>query len=112
MVNKEHKEHLTNEYLGKKFISQFELVNHAIKVAEHLIHSGRGSAVKTDIENPALISIAEIAEGKDLIVEQVRGVDVEISQSIDEVFEEEEIVPAKKTKKSAAPKRSLKIVGK
>lgn len=112
MVNKEHKEHLTNEYLGKKFISQFELVNHAIKVAEHLIHSGRGSAVKTDLENPALISIAEIAEGKDILTEQVRVDEVEITTSLDEVFEEEEVVPAKKTKKSTAPKRSLKIVGK
>jgi hypothetical protein len=31
---------LTNEQISKRFKSQFDLVNHAIRMAGHMIHSG------------------------------------------------------------------------
>lgn len=56
---------LTNEAIRKKFNSQFELVNYAIKLSEQMIHSGRGPNVVTESENAAVIIISEIEQGKD-----------------------------------------------
>jgi hypothetical protein len=61
----EHKETLTNEQLRKKFISQFELVNYAIRLAENMIKSGRAPRVKLDTQNAAMQILAEISAGKD-----------------------------------------------
>lgn len=36
-------ENLTNELLGKQFRNQFDLVSHAIKMAEYLIKSGKAA---------------------------------------------------------------------
>lgn len=55
----ETKEHLTNEYLRKKFKSQFELVKYAIKRASYIIRSGRESHSHSD-ENPALTVLEDI----------------------------------------------------
>jgi DNA-directed RNA polymerase subunit omega len=60
------KESLTNEKIRTKFTSQFELVSYAIKLAENMIKTGRGSRVKTDSQNRALQILAEIASGKDV----------------------------------------------
>lgn len=60
---------LTNEKLKAKFISQFELVNYAIRLAENVIHSGRGPRVRIDTDNVAQQVVAEIQAGKDHLVE-------------------------------------------
>lgn len=62
------KEPLTIESLRKKFDSQFDLVNHAIGLAENLITTGRAPRVKIKNNNPAVQVIAEIREGKDFFV--------------------------------------------
>lgn len=58
-------ETLTNEFVRKKFKSQFELVNYAIKLTEQLIKSGRTPRGFSDNLNPAVIIIEEIEDGKD-----------------------------------------------
>jgi hypothetical protein len=55
----------TNEKLAKKFKSQFDLVNYAIKLAENMIKSGRASRVRTPIQNRAFQILAEINIGLD-----------------------------------------------
>lgn len=61
----DRKETLTNESVRLKFVSQFELVNYAIKLANQMIFSGRGPRVEIDNNNPAVIIIEEIDEGQD-----------------------------------------------
>jgi len=61
----ELKDYLTNELISKRFDNQFDLVNYAIRVAEDMIHAGRGPRVKTETENPALQVLEEIVSGKD-----------------------------------------------
>lgn len=56
---------LTNEMLLKKFKSQFELVNYAIRLAANMIYTGRDSRAKLDTTNKAMLILAEIATGKD-----------------------------------------------
>jgi len=56
---------LTNEKIIKKFKSQFELVNYAIKLAENMIRTGRDSRVKTESQNRAMQVLSEIAHNKD-----------------------------------------------
>lgn len=62
---KEKKSHFTNEELARKFKSNFDLVNYAIKLAENMIRTGRDARVKSDIQNRAMLVLEEIAEGKD-----------------------------------------------
>ena len=61
----EKKNELTTEDLKKKFPSQFELVNYAIRLAENMIKSGRGPRMKTEIQNRSLQILEEISIGKD-----------------------------------------------
>lgn len=61
----ESKSPLTNEKVSKKFKSQFELVNYAIKLAENMIRTGRDSRVKIDSQNRALQIVNEIVHDKD-----------------------------------------------
>lgn len=61
----EYKDQLTNENIKKKFKSQFELVNYAIRLAENMIRTGRDPRVKTDVQNRALQILVEINSGKD-----------------------------------------------
>lgn len=64
------KDSLTNEKITKKFANQFDLVNHAIKLVENMIKSGRAARLHGfDPQNPALIVIEEIAEGRDFFEE-------------------------------------------
>lgn len=62
----EHGENLTSEALCRKYSSHFEFVNHAIKLAENFIYSGRAPRVPTDESQsvPSII-LQEIVEGKD-----------------------------------------------
>jgi DNA-directed RNA polymerase subunit omega len=61
----EKKKRFTNETLSKKFNSNFELVNYAIRLAENMIKSGRDSRVKSEVQNRAMLILEEIHEGKD-----------------------------------------------
>ncbi len=56
---------LTNEELRKRFDSQFELVNYAIRLAENMIKTGRDTRIKTDVHSKAFQILAEIREHKD-----------------------------------------------
>jgi hypothetical protein len=59
------KENLTNEKVKKKFSSQFELVNYAIKLATNMIMTGRDCRVKIDSQNRAMQILSEILNDKD-----------------------------------------------
>jgi DNA-directed RNA polymerase subunit omega len=61
----EYKDQLTNEKIRKKFVSQFELVNYAIKLAENMIQSGRDPRVKIESQNRSLQVLSEILNDKD-----------------------------------------------
>ena len=61
----EKKDNFTNEKLSKKFVSQFDLVNYAIRLAENMIKTGRDPRVKTESQNRSLQILAEIAQDKD-----------------------------------------------
>lgn len=95
MENEKRLGHLTNEKISKRFKSQFELVNHAIKLAGHFIQAGvapsPGSA--DNIVNDVL---KDIESGRDLY------------QSFDEEEEEEEeeVFVAGFIEEEEAPKKS------
>lgn len=61
----ESKEQLTNEKIRKKFASQFDLVNYAIRLAENMIYTGRDARVKIDSQNRSLQVLTEILNDKD-----------------------------------------------
>ena len=60
---------LTNERIKKDFTNQFNLVSYAISLATDMIKTGRSAYVDMDSENPALLVLEEIAEGKDMLEE-------------------------------------------
>lgn len=64
-MNSKTKSRLTNEKVLGNFKSSFDLVNYAIRLAENMIHTGRGARVKSDIENRAILILEEIYQGKD-----------------------------------------------
>ncbi len=122
----EQKDSLTNEKLKAKFTSQFELVNYAIKLAENMIHTGRGPRVRVESDNVAQNVLAEIQAGKDQFVECLPGEEIEVHEpythyatvdiseedflkasdefddELDELEEEAPKKPRKKAKKAAA----------
>lgn len=58
-------EHLTNERLRNMFENQFELVNYAIKLAEHFISSGKEPFANQNNQNLASKILRLIVSGKD-----------------------------------------------
>lgn len=58
------KDNFTNEKLSRKFVSQFDLVNYAIRLAENMIKTGRDPRVKTGNRNRANQILAEIEQDK------------------------------------------------
>lgn len=97
-------DNLTNEEISKKFTNQFDLVNYAIGLATNMIQTGRDPRVKMNTENPALLILEEIAEGKDefvevpskesLVLTEETRIEVRKTESkkddADEAFEEED----------------------
>lgn len=67
----ESKDSVTSEALAKKFQSHFDLVNHAIKMAENMILTGREPRVRHEVIglNSASIVLEEIMQGKDYLEE-------------------------------------------
>lgn len=61
----ELKDYLTCEPLLNKFPNQFDLVTHAIHVAEHMILSSGDAGYDIEKENPALVALEKILEGVD-----------------------------------------------
>lgn len=58
-------EQITNEIINKKFKNQFDLVNHAIRLAENMLKTGRDPRVKSLVQNRAMHVLDEIVTGKD-----------------------------------------------
>lgn len=58
-------DNLTNEKIKEKYDNQFDLVNYAIKLASEMIQSNRPPRVDMETENPAVLVLEEISEGKD-----------------------------------------------
>lgn len=90
------KEYLTNEYIAKKFNSQFDLVNFAVKLAEHKIRSGVGSEFSMEL-NPALEVIDELAF--------INPNDTSFEDLMEEKEEEEELEDFEEDK----PKKKRKV---
>lgn len=65
----ETKDHFTSEYLAKRFINPFDLVNHAIKLAENMMLSGRPPRIRVETVglNPTSIILEEIYQEKDYL---------------------------------------------
>ena len=102
----ESKEQLTNEKIRKKFASQFELVNYAIRLAENMILTGRDPRVKTDSQNRSLQVLTEILSDKDRFDEIVVQ---EVQLSSQEAKRLEEAAYASVSEKTAERKRSRKV---
>jgi hypothetical protein len=56
---------LTNEKLLKRFKSQFELVDHAIHIAEHMVKSGKEGRGRPENQNVALEVIDDLQDHAD-----------------------------------------------
>lgn len=99
------KEYLTNEKIAKKFTSQFELVNYAIKLAENMIVTGRDPRVRTNTQNRSLQVLCEILNNKDRLDEIFEDVEEEEVSYHAKAFEvaDEELPP-----KASEKKRSRK----
>jgi hypothetical protein len=67
---------LTNEKIRKKFASQFDLVNYAIKLAENMIMTGRDPRVKIDSHNRSMQVLTEIISDKDRF-DEIRAMEQE-----------------------------------
>lgn len=73
------KDRITSEFIKSKFTNQFDLVNHAIKLVENMIVSGRSARVRTEVIglNPTSIILAEITENKDYLEDLLNDEDDE-----------------------------------
>lgn len=87
------KEYLTNEKVCKKFGSQFELVNYAIKLAANMIMTGRDSRVKIDSQNRAMQVLSEILNDKDSFDELY---DYEEEEQVNSYHQQQEYLPIQK----------------
>lgn len=73
-----NRDQLTTEKVKKRFNSAFELVNYSIKLAQEMIHSGRGCRVDTPVNNRAFQVLLEISDNKDFL--PVSSIDEEDEQ--------------------------------
>ena len=101
----EFKEQLTNEKIRKKFASQFDLVNYAIRLAENMILTGRDPRVKTDSQNRSLQVLSEIVNDKDRFDEIIID---ELEPAAPEYRRNEE--SNGRAEKSAERKKSRKVL--
>lgn len=70
MQQRSRRDHLTSERLRKRFGSQFDLVNYAIRIAQNWVDTGRDMNVTTDIQNPAYNILEEIACNREVMAEK------------------------------------------
>lgn len=97
-------ETLTNEKIKGKFESPFELVGYAIALVTNMVLSGRAPMVKTTVENPAVIALDEIAQGKD-VIKEIPQPPVQVSATV-ALSMTTELEPARPVKKEK-PRRIL-----
>lgn len=74
----EGRDALTNEKLAHKFKSQFQLVNYSISLVKNMVHSGRAPRIRSDIQNPAVLALEEIFQGKDQL-DDLTQIKIEVS---------------------------------
>ncbi len=102
----EFKEQLTNEKIRKKFASQFDLVNYAIRHAENMIHTGRDPRVKIDSQNRSLQVLTEILNDKDrfdeIIVDEMAPAAPEYRRNEESNYRAEKSSERKKSRKALA----------
>lgn len=84
------KKSITNEKVSAKFKSQFDLVGYAIELVNNMVKSGRSPRVKSDIQNPAVIALEEIVQGKDILDDLP---EMSIQESVTYVFQSKEAEP-------------------
>lgn len=103
---------LTNEKICKKFKSQFDLVNYAIKLAENMIRTGRESRVRLESQNRALQVLGEIISGKDYFYEiPVKEIlEVEEVAAPPSYFEKNHAEKHSSSHKSSERKKNRKIL--
>lgn len=105
-------QNLTNETIKKRFVSQFELVGYLINQAKSMIRSGRGPTVRIVSDNPAVIVVEEVLEGRDGAVytreallrreEEAAAAALSLSSVSYEDFDEEEEEEEEKVEKTTA----------
>lgn len=96
--------YLTNEKIKKKFISQFDLVNYAIKLAGNMIMTGRDARVKIDSQNKAMQVIGEILQDRDYfdeIIVEVEKTEERFSSAPSHEREEDSSASVTKEKKKS-----------
>lgn len=105
----DYPDHLTNEQVKKKFKSQFELVGYAIKLAENMIRTGRSARIKSESQNPAMLTLGEIEEGVDRFDEIPKEVHTyeEINQNN---YDQNNDTKAEASPKASERKRTRKIL--
>jgi hypothetical protein len=99
-------ESLTNEELLKKFNSLFELVNHAIKLAELKILKGQEAHMKEETENLAFEVLEEIEEGRDHLEE------IELEAAMSKEEELDGMQQMEELKKNVERRKTRKILTK
>lgn len=99
------KESLTNEKIKKKFNSQFELVGHAIALVDNMVKSGRAPRVKSLSENPAVLVLEEIEQGKDSL--EMLPMDVPVATAVATTYAIQEVETPKAPEKKAKSRRIL-----
>ena len=90
------KNYITNEKIKKKFVSQFDLVNYAIRLAGNMVATGREPRVKIDSQNRALQILSEILQGQDVFDDIASPVDAKAVPHV----EQEPVTKAPERKKS------------
>lgn len=91
MQQQRRRDYLTSERLRKRFISQFDLVNYAIRIAKNWVETGRDINVSTDIQNPAFNILEEIASHKEVMAEKPvdesdTGLDLSVPMSREDII--------------------------
>lgn len=103
----DYSDHLTNEEIKKKFKSQFELVGYAIKLAENMIRTGRAARIKSESQNPAMLTLGEIEEGVDHFDE----IPKEVVHSYEAIIEKTiEVKGEEPSPKASERKRARKLL--
>jgi hypothetical protein len=93
----EREKKLTNELISKRYKSQFDLVNHAIRLAAHHIQAGHEPSVGS-ADNIVNDVLNDIALGRDTY-EDWEEEEEAAEETIIEI--EEEVAPAKKSRSRA-----------
>ncbi len=94
------KSNLTNEKVSAKFKSQFDLVGYAIELVNNMVKSGRAPRVKMEVQNPAVVALEEIVQGKDILDDLP---EMDVQEVVTYVFQSKE--PEPETIKSPEKKK-------